>query len=220
MVRTFQSQTECGVVIQWDRAPSNGSRPISLQVWIQKRDDEFSSYGLSQFCDEDSTTTQCTVDSEHLRTSPFFLQTGDDVVAKVTVQYSSWKVTYETDSDGYDVAKLGSRPGKVSSLSVVKAPNSSIDVEWTAPNNEQGLQYELVWNNGIGSRDNAQYTPLTQPYTFALKYNRGSLIPGREYLFKVRAINACGSGEFSDPKGLSINQKPQRPSRPTVTATN
>lgn len=73
MVRTFQSQTECGVVIQWDRAPSNGSRPISLQVWIQKRDGEFSSYGLSQFCDEDSTTTQCTVDSEHLRTSPFFL---------------------------------------------------------------------------------------------------------------------------------------------------
>jgi len=220
MVRTFQSQNECGVVIQWDRAPSNGSRPISLQVWIQQRNGEFSSRGLSQFCDEDSSTTQCTVASEHLRSAPFFLTTGDDVVAKVTVQYSSWKVTYETDSNGYDVAKLGSKPGKVGAPTVVKAPNSSIDVEWSAPNNEQGLQYELVWNNGIGSRDNAQYTPLTQPYTFALRYNRGSLIPGREYLFKVRAINACGSGEFSEPKGLSINQKPQRPNRPSVTATN
>jgi hypothetical protein len=220
MVRTFPSQTECGVVIQWDRAPSNGSRPMALQVFIQKRNGEYSSSGLSQFCDGDSDTTQCTVDSEHLRAQPFLLNTGDDVVAKVTVQYSSWKVTYETDSNGYDVAKLGSRPGKVDQPIVIKAENSSIDVEWQAPNDEQGLQYELVWNNGIGNEDTAQYTPLTQPYTFGTKYNRGSLIPGREYLFKVRAINTCGSGEFSKPQGLSINQKPQRPGRPSVTETN
>jgi len=41
MVRTFASQTECGVVIQWDRAPSQGSRPQSLQVWIKKRNGDY-----------------------------------------------------------------------------------------------------------------------------------------------------------------------------------
>jgi len=205
MVRTFASQSECGVVIQWDRVPSNGSRPQSLQVWIKQRSGEFSSRGISEFCDTEPDTTQCTIRSEHLRSSPFFLTTGDEVVAKVTVQYASWKVTYETDSNGYDVATLGSKPGKVAAPTVVKADNSSIDVSWTAPNGEQGLQYELVWNNGIGEKSNAQYTPLTQPKTFALRYNRGSLVPGRTYLFKVRAVNSCGNGEFSEASELSIN---------------
>lgn len=205
MVRTFASQSECGVVIQWDEVRQNGSRPQSLQVWIKQRSGEFSSRGISTYCDTDAATTQCTVPSEHLRSSPFFLTTGDEVVAKVTVQYSSWKVTYETDSNGYDVATLGSKPAKVSKPQVVKADNSSIDVSWTAPNGEQGLQYELVWNNGIGQKNNAQYTALTQPQTFALKYNRGSLVPGRTYLFKVRAVNSCGNGEFSEAADLSIN---------------
>lgn len=35
MVRTLSSPTECGVIIQWDRAQSNGSRPQSLQVTIK-----------------------------------------------------------------------------------------------------------------------------------------------------------------------------------------
>jgi hypothetical protein len=147
------------------------------------------------------------------------LTTGNQVVAKVTVQYNSWKVTYETDSNGYDVATLGSSPGKVTGVLAEKVlSNSSIDISWNAPNNEQGLQYELVWNNGIGDRSNAQYTPLTQPYTFALRYNRGSLVPGRNYLFKVRAINACGAGDWSDVAVQSIHQAPQQPSRPTVNA--
>lgn len=112
-VRTFASQSECGVVIQWDRAPSNGSRPSSLQVWIRQRGGEFSSTGISAYCSMDSDSTQCTIPSDHLRSQPFFLTTGDDVVAKVTVQYSSWKVTYETDANGYDVATLGTKPSKV-----------------------------------------------------------------------------------------------------------
>jgi len=139
------------------------------------------------------------------------LTTDDDVVAKINVQYSSYIVTYETDADGYDVAKLGSKPKKVTTLTVSKAPNSSIDVTWNAPSNEHNLQYELVWNNGVGDGDNAQYVPLTQPYTFALKYNRGNLRPGKTYMFKVRAINSCGSGEFSDAQTLSINTAPKRP---------
>jgi len=68
---------------------------------------------LAAHCQTDSETTQCTVPSDTLRASPYYLTTGDIVIAKVTVQYSSWKVTYETDSSGYDVASLGSRPGKV-----------------------------------------------------------------------------------------------------------
>lgn len=219
MVRTFSSPTECGVIIQWDRAPSNGSRPQSLQVWIQKRSGEFSSTGVSQYCSTASETTQCTIPSAVLRASPFLLTTDDDVVAKVTVQYSSWKVTYETDSNGYDVAKLGSKPKKVTTISVEKAENSSIDVTWNPPSDEQNLQYELVWNNGVGTLDEfPQYVPLTQPYTFALRYNRGNLRPGKEYVFKVRAINSCGSGEFSEPSKLSINQAPSRPDTPVVSS--
>ena len=219
MVRTLASTTECGVIIQWDRAPAQGSRPMSLQVWIQQRNGEFSSRGISQFCSNEPDTTQCTVPSDILRAAPFFLTTGDSVVAKVTVQYNSWKVTYETDDAGYDVAELGSKPGKVDGVLAEKVlSNSSIDVSWNAPNNQNGLQYELVWNNGIGERNNAQYTPLTQPYTFALRYNRGSLVPGRNYLFKVRAINACGAGDWSDVAVQSIHQSPQQPARPTVNA--
>ena len=81
----------------------------------------------------DSDSTQCTIPSDHLRSQPFFLTTGDDVVAKVTVQYSSWKVTYETDSNGLDVALLGSKPGKMDEPNTVKLSNSSIDVSWSAP---------------------------------------------------------------------------------------
>jgi len=165
----------------------------------------------------DADSTQCTVPSDHLRATPFFLTTGDDVVAKVTVQYNSWKVTYETDSNGYDVATLGSKPAQVEGIEAVKLANSSIDVSWNAPNSEQGLQYELVWNNGIGDGGaNTQYTPLTQPYTFALRYNRGSLVPGRNYYFKVRAINACGAGDWSIKARQSIHQEPAIPGRPTI----
>jgi predicted phage tail protein len=139
------------------------------------------------------------------------LDTNDDVVAKINVQYSSYIVTYETDSNGYDVAKLGSKPKKVTTLSVTKTANSSIDVEWTAPSNEPNLRYELVWNNGVGEGDNAQYVPLTQPYTHALKYNRGNLRPGKTYMFKVRAINNCGSSEFSNAQTLAINTVPRKP---------
>ena len=140
MVRTLASQTECGVIIQWDRAPSQGSRPMSLQVWIQQHNGEYSSRGISQYCSNEPDTTQCTVPSNVLRAAPYFLTTGDDVVAKVTVQYNSWKVTYETDSNGYDVAELGSKPGKVHGVIAEKVTqNSSIDISWNAPNNEHGL---------------------------------------------------------------------------------
>lgn len=56
MVRTFSSQTTCGVVVQWDRAPSQGSRPVSFFVEIQDHNEESNtgnwySTHLDEFCD-------------------------------------------------------------------------------------------------------------------------------------------------------------------------
>jgi hypothetical protein len=131
MVRTFSSQSECGVVIQWDRAPSQGSRPQSLQVYIKKRNGDFTKDFLDAHCSTEADTTQCTVPSNVLRATPYFLTTGDNVIAKVIVSYSSWKVTYETDSYLFDVTKLGGKPDQVKELKAVKNnANSSIDITW------------------------------------------------------------------------------------------
>lgn len=136
-VRTFPSNEGCGITIQWDPVPTQGGRANYLQVQVQSRSNTF--YYTNLPCDTSASTTQCTVQAATLKASPYYLEVGDRVIAQVSVFYDSWKVTYDNLANEGEGAVLGSRPQKISDLKAFKVEhNNSIDVEWSAPNGEQG----------------------------------------------------------------------------------
>jgi len=78
--------------------------------------------------------------------------------------------------------------------------------------NSQIVAYELYWDAGTDSTN-----ILLDRETSATSFTQNSLVPGKEYLFYVRAQNIYGYGEFSYPIVLIPSQNPATMVAPAST---
>lgn len=77
---------------------------------------------------------------------------------------------------------------------------TSITIDWeTLQGQYTGdgpiLSYEVYWDNGTGGNVN---TPVRLDNVLSTSFASTALNTASEYQYKVRAVNKCGAGEFSE----------------------
>lgn len=99
---------------------------------------------------------------------------------------------------------------------------TTLVVEWTAlsgtdAGNSAVTSYELLWDNGLGTANIVLTDSLVTSYTLS------ALTGGASYIFKVRARNLYGDGDYSPEATLVASGKPATMATlttSTVTATS
>lgn len=92
--------------------------------------------------------TYCVVPASTLRYSPYYLRVGQLVVAKVSVVYSGWTVTYKANASG---ARLGAVPSGMRPPKIKVQDDNRISLTWNKPYILGGsaiAKYELAWDKG------------------------------------------------------------------------
>jgi hypothetical protein len=90
--------------------------------------------------------------------------------------------------------------------------NKSIELIWDAEDSLDGgreiQSYSLFWNAGINGEEEVNNQLMDNN---VLSYTVNGLQPDREYVFKIRARNACGYGQFSQTAKLRTAGCPNAP---------
>lgn len=137
--------------------------------------------------------TYCVVPASTLRYSPYYLRVGQLVVAKVSVVYSGWTVTYKANASG---ARLGAVPSGMRAPEIKVNDDNSLFVNWKPPyilGGSEIVKYELAWDKGTSFAS----VDSSLKVTGGLNYTTESLTTGKSYRFAVRAANQCGFGAYS-----------------------
>ena len=104
-------------------------------------------------------------------------------------------------------------PGKPDAPTLA-AGNQKLAVTWTAPTNTGGSA--ITGYNIRHSTDGTTWTTAAAGTT--LSHNITGLTNGTEYAVQVQAINAAGSGAWSDSTEATPRTVPGKPDAPTLTA--
>lgn len=101
-------------------------------------------------------------------------------------------------------------PGQPTDLSHAKVSDSSLTLEWQPPADDGGggLVYEVEQQVGLSGFDLVSITPTTS-------VTLENLVPSGSYLFRVRAKNDSGPGEWSQEYGPVTLEELTKPGVPT-----
>jgi hypothetical protein len=137
------------------------------------------------------------------------VQPGAAFIGVVSVVYTVQDATRDSSRNvqGRLLYTVRDVPGKVATPTFVEG-DRQVTLEWDAPatNGEPITQYTISWSGG---------SPVTVPGSAASHVFTG-LTNGDPYTFQVRATNAVGQGEISDP---SATARPFGAPSPVTTAT-
>ncbi|MGB3911811.1 MAG: Ig-like domain-containing protein [Pseudolysinimonas sp.] len=124
------------------------------------------------------------------------VQPGSAFIGVVSVVYTVEDATRDAGRQvqGRLLYTVRDVPGKVATPTFVEG-DRQVTLEWDAPatNGEPITQYTLLWSGG---------SPVTVPGSSA-SYTFTGLTNGDPYTFQVRATNAVGQGEISDPSATA-----------------
>eukprot|EP00803_Ostreobium_quekettii_P010398 evm.model.scf_366.4 EVM.evm.TU.scf_366.4 scf_366:58825-67959(+) len=119
--------------------------------------------------------------------------------------------------------KFTSEPGvpdKVPVPTVVSLGSTSLKVSWKAPahdggSNITGYQLQCCEARKVASDSASVFKGVY--YGSLCSWEAGGLLPGKEYAFRVQAVNACGASSWSTvTKGTTKAGVPDIPTPPTV----
>ena len=149
-----------------------------------------------------------------LEATPYSYLQGDAIYARITA-FNSYGPGEESEVNTGGAA-LRTKPHKMSA--VTKGSSTSISlmhVEWTAliapaNGNSNILSYNLVWDNNSGVVDQ-ELTGVSTYFTSTSFEITEGIVEGRDYLFKVRALNIYGWSAYSDVVAIRASEVPQQP---------
>jgi hypothetical protein len=81
-------------------------------------------------------------------------------------------------------------------------PAGNVQLTWSAIANVAGYQVQVATSESFGD------AVIIDTMTEAATYLTAGLEPGREYFWRVRALNACGEGDFSVARRFSTQPLP------------
>jgi len=126
---------------------------------------------------------------------------------------------YGDSAYGYNTgtARIRSIPDKMPNITIDSYSDIEIVISWAsltgvASGNSDIVSYNLYWNAGNSTTADTLVTDtLTNTFTFS------GLTGGTLYIFKVRARNVYGYGDFSDEVGIEAVDVPAKIDIATVT---
>jgi hypothetical protein len=139
----------------------------------------------------------------YLREGSYDLTQGDDIIVKIRAYNSrGWSVYSSTSIAGVDVRRQPHEMIAPSDDTTV-TNQAQIKVDWdtTSSSFDNGgsavTAYNLQWDSGSGGSswvDLVGSTPASTALTFTVSTG---VVSGTSYLFRVRAANVYGWGDFS-----------------------
>ncbi|KAF6257140.1 fibronectin type III [Scenedesmus sp. NREL 46B-D3] len=110
-------------------------------------------------------------------------------------------------------------PNQPASLTATAVSSSAILLRWSAPLEDNGAavtsyQLEMAAAGGSSSSSSSSWSKVYQGSSLEHQHSTG-LLPGRSYSWRMRAINSCGAGVWSEPvKGSTLPAEPGAPAKP------
>jgi hypothetical protein len=180
------------VVVTWT-APDDGGSPITgYTVSILQSDADYS-VDLTNCDMSSSTAVTCTIPVTALRTTPYSLEWGSSVFAKVIATNAYGNSVESTAGNG---ATITTTPDVATSIVEVDADRtkSTLGLSWTAPVFTGGdviIDYQINIAEQGGS-----FSILESVSTST--YTAISLTAGTTYEFKIESRNSYGFSSYSD----------------------
>lgn len=199
------------VQITWE-TPDNGGSPISgYKVLIQQSDNQFVEELVN--CDMSSSIlTTCQIPVSLLRTGPFNLDWGSEVVSKVIAVNSLGESGESEASAGALLITVPTQPLGLTDVPA-EAEAGSVKLTWNVPGFIGGSEISeyLIWY-AEGPSDFTELTVVEQ----ATSYTAEQLTAGSEYRFYVQAKNAAGYSPASNVISVIAASVPATPAAPTT----
>lgn len=133
-----------------------------------------------------------------------------------TVRCRTWKNNKYSDWSDYssEVGTIPLRPNAITTLKAIS--NTEIYIEWALVNNAK--TYEIQYTNKIeyfdASGQTTSVTGIESNY-----YRLTGLESGKQYLFRVRAVNDAGNSDWSEIRAITIGKAPSAPTTWSSTTT-
>lgn len=203
--------------MSWTEPAYNGGSSLhGFRIMLKQKDEAFSEELV--YCDGADQTTKanlfCLIPSQVLRDEPYWLVTGDEVVATVEafniIGYSDPSsdsiVNADIRTQPFAPAIAPSRVDELTSETSITVEVSNYD---SAPENGGSpiLSLSIWWDQGVSN-----WVPIVGEYTYSLELQHtvSLLTPGASYRFKYRAINAFGYGDFSAETAVIAASIPEK----------
>ena len=201
------------VQIAWETPDNGGSAITGYKVLIQQSD--------SQFVEElvncnmtNSVLTTCQIPVSLLRTNPFNLDWGSEVVAKVIAFNSLGESGESQASSGALLITIPTQPLGLTDLPA-EAKAGSIKLSWNVPGFIGGSEISeyLLWYAEGSATEFKELAVVLM----ATSYTADQLTAGAEYRFYVQARNAAGYSTASNIITAIAASVPATPAAPTTT---
>lgn len=149
-----------------------------------------------------------------LRALPFNLQYGQLIQARISAKnIIGWNVPSDVNIVGATVRIEPVKMGAVTRGS--QTTEHQIEILWTPLTLTEELRgapivsYNLQWDKGTSGRDWHDLTGITVDSLNTGFIVTSGLLVNYAYQFRVRARNAYGFGDFSDPASIRTSDKPE-----------
>jgi hypothetical protein len=195
------------VRIKWTYPTSDNHKAVTAYEIVILSSDGTNFYENTTACDGSRSTiiasTACVFPMTYLREGSYDLVQGDDIIVKIRAYNSrGWSDYSTTSATGVDVRRQPHEMITPSDDSVV-TNQAQIKVDWdtTSTSFDNGgsavIAYNLQWDSGSGGSswvDLVGPTPASTALTFTVSTG---VVSGTSYLFRVRAANVYGWGDYS-----------------------
>lgn len=139
-----------------------------------------------------------------------------DAGSEYKVRCRAFRGSEYSDWSGYS-SNIGTKPAASSGISECRANSeTSVYLEWGAVNN--ATSYDIEYTTKKEYFDGSDQTNTVTGITF-IHYVKTGLETGREYFFRVRAVNDHGSSAWSGIKSVIIGKTPASPTTWSSTTT-
>lgn len=218
------SNSGTDVVIDWTASGSNFSPINAYKIEFQAADGINWHQDLVNCDGTDSdvkTNTICTIAMNVFRSSPFNLVLNQPILVRISAQNEiGFSSTSTLNAATTLVQTVPTKPSLP-----YRGPNTNtaqIDLRWTglttsAQNGGSAItSYHVIHDDGTNGVTWSEMVGLTSPFT-GTQYPFTGRTSGTRYMFKIRAQNIHGWGEYSEVASVLAATVPSQMQIPTVT---